>query len=231
MSNNKSVPQFNPLAAPFVSADLFHVVRSGVDYKVDYVTLLASLNADLTPSGGVAGLDVDYIPVATSSTSLGNSWLSQNPNAIFIEDDKTFNSSNSNSIFDLGGGDYIQATNLDVSDTAQITLDATTSSTLSHSKNVRLISDMNNTELPALSMPAAGITSLDSPSGFEITGGTKFLSETASRVPYLDSNKRLVASTVTPTELGYVSGVTSNIQSQINALTVSSKVFNYLNFS
>lgn len=41
---------------------------------------------------------------------------------------------------------------------------------------------------------------------------------TATTVPYLDSNKRFVSSSVTPTELGYVHGVTSSIQTQINAL-------------
>lgn len=45
-----------------------------------------------------------------------------------------------------------------------------------------------------------------------------FSTLTASTVPYLDAGKRLVSSSVTPTELGYVSGVTSAIQTQINAL-------------
>lgn len=38
---------------------------------------------------------------------------------------------------------------------------------------------------------------------------------TATTVPYLDTNKRFVSSAVTPTELGYVSGVTSAIQTQL----------------
>lgn len=40
---------------------------------------------------------------------------------------------------------------------------------------------------------------------------------TASTVPYFDASKNLVSSAVTPTELGYVSGVTSAIQTQLNA--------------
>lgn len=39
---------------------------------------------------------------------------------------------------------------------------------------------------------------------------------TASTVPYLNSSKVLTSSAVTPTELGYVSGVTSAIQTQLN---------------
>jgi hypothetical protein len=38
---------------------------------------------------------------------------------------------------------------------------------------------------------------------------------TASTVPYLDASKVLASSSVTPTELGYVSGVTSAIQTQL----------------
>jgi hypothetical protein len=38
---------------------------------------------------------------------------------------------------------------------------------------------------------------------------------TATTVPYLDANKRLQSSTVTPTELGYLSGVTSALQTQL----------------
>lgn len=40
---------------------------------------------------------------------------------------------------------------------------------------------------------------------------------TLSTVPYLDASKVLTSSSVTPTELGYVSGVTSAIQTQIAA--------------
>jgi hypothetical protein len=50
------------------------------------------------------------------------------------------------------------------------------------------------------------------------TGTTTFSSLNASTVPYLDGSKNLVSSTVTPTELGYLSGVTSGIQAQFNAL-------------
>jgi hypothetical protein len=45
--------------------------------------------------------------------------------------------------------------------------------------------------------------------------GLKISSQTASTVPYLDASKNLTSSAVTPTELGYLSGATSNIQTQI----------------
>lgn len=40
---------------------------------------------------------------------------------------------------------------------------------------------------------------------------------TASTVPYANSSKRLTSSSVTPTELGYLSGVTSALQTQLDA--------------
>ena len=40
---------------------------------------------------------------------------------------------------------------------------------------------------------------------------------TATTVPYLGSSKELLSSSVTPTELGYVSGVTSSLQTQLDA--------------
>lgn len=49
---------------------------------------------------------------------------------------------------------------------------------------------------------------------------TRFQQLTASTVPYLDASSNLVSSVITPTELGYISGATSSLQDQINALTV-----------
>jgi len=48
-------------------------------------------------------------------------------------------------------------------------------------------------------------------------GGIRLSAETASRVPYLDSNKDLQSSNVTDTELSYIEGLTSNAQDQIDA--------------
>lgn len=44
---------------------------------------------------------------------------------------------------------------------------------------------------------------------------------TANTAPVLDSNKHLVSSAVTSTELGYLSGVTSSIQTQLNTISQS----------
>lgn len=67
-------------------------------------------------------------------------------------------------------------------------------------ERLRLNSSTGNLEASA-SVSAVGLT---------LTG------QTASRVPYLNASNFLVSSAVTDTELGYVSGVTSAIQTQLN---------------
>ena len=54
-----------------------------------------------------------------------------------------------------------------------------------------------------------------------VTGNTNFPSLTASRAVYTNSDKTLASSATTATELGYVSGVTSAIQTQLNAKQAS----------
>jgi hypothetical protein len=50
-----------------------------------------------------------------------------------------------------------------------------------------------------------------------VAGATTLSALTATTVPYLDGSKALTSSAVTPTELGYLAGVNSAIQTQINA--------------
>ena len=50
---------------------------------------------------------------------------------------------------------------------------------------------------------------------------SKMATLTASRVPYVNSGGVMAASSVTSTELGYLSGVTSNVQAQITAARAS----------
>ena len=65
------------------------------------------------------------------------------------------------------------------------------------------------------------------PADFMLTGSlwmTSYLTlnnQTANTVAIFDSSKRVVSSTVTPTELSYLSGATSNVQEQIDTTPVS----------
>ena len=61
--------------------------------------------------------------------------------------------------------------------------------------------------------------------------GLRLSAETASRVLYLDSNKELQSSSVTDTELGYLSGVSSSIQTQLNDKASSTDLNNHINDS
>jgi len=49
------------------------------------------------------------------------------------------------------------------------------------------------------------------------TGSLNVSGATLSTVPYVDASKNLVSSAVTPTELGYLDGVTSDLQTQLDA--------------
>lgn len=60
------------------------------------------------------------------------------------------------------------------------------------------------------------------------SGGVAFPDLTASTVPYLDSNKELTSSSVTPTELGYLSGVTSAIQTQLDSKASTTLTDSYI---
>ena len=60
-------------------------------------------------------------------------------------------------------------------------------------------------------------------------GGLNISGQTANTVPVLDSNSDVVSSAVTSTELGYVSGVTSSIQTQLNGKASSTDLSNHIN--
>ena len=60
------------------------------------------------------------------------------------------------------------------------------------------------------------------------SGGVIFSLLTPSTVPYLNASKALTSSIVTPTELGYLSGVTSSIQAQLNSFSSSLSLSNLL---
>lgn len=64
-----------------------------------------------------------------------------------------------------------------------------------------------------------GITSgLDIDGDFVVSDSIQGTYATASTIPYWDGLKHLVSSAITPTELGYLTGASSNLQAQIDAL-------------
>lgn len=67
----------------------------------------------------------------------------------------------------------------------------------------------NNTYIPSVSSPPAQMYN-------KLYGQIRFPSLSSDRVVYLNTARQLTSSTVTSTELGYVQGVTSAIQTQLN---------------
>jgi len=90
----------------------------------------------------------------------------------------------------------------------------------SASASLRATSNAGAVALSSYSAAGGGYGAIEAPAG--VTGGVRLLipGVTANTVTYLDSNKRIVSSNVSDTELGYVDGVTAAIQTQINAKPV-----------
>lgn len=89
------------------------------------------------------------------------------------------------------------------------------SGTVNNRGQIRLMTSNGTTNTEALRIDEAQKSTF-------YNGGVNLDYSTASRVPVLDASKNLIASSVTSTELGYVSGVTSAIQTQLDAKLASS---------
>lgn len=77
---------------------------------------------------------------------------------------------------------------------------------------VLLYSNGRNLSLSAVTGGAANLTINST------TGNVSIDNATASTVPYFDASKNLISSAITPTELGYLTGATSPLQAQIDAI-------------
>lgn len=90
----------------------------------------------------------------------------------------------------------------------------------------QFIFNYDNTLIDTLSLGATGYLIKHSSSIALDTPSLKITQQTASRVPVIDSSKHLISSTTTLTELGYVSGVTSSIQTQLNNMNFTTVLTN-----
>lgn len=104
--------------------------------------------------------------------------------------------------------------------TGDVTLDVVGSSP--NPDGATLVGQVLNLEPANATNPGVVTTGSQTLSGAKIFSATTTVGNlidsglTANTVPYADGTKQLVSSTVTPTELGYVSGVTSSIQTQLD---------------
>jgi hypothetical protein len=108
-----------------------------------------------------------------------------------------------------------------------VTISATTNQLILGTTNTVTITSPAPASSAVYTIPDVGVTaSFVMNAGTQTIAGAKtfssapvFSSLTLSTVPYLDASKILTSSAVTPTELGYLSGVTSAIQTQIAGLS------------
>lgn len=76
--------------------------------------------------------------------------------------------------------------------------------------------NIDSTIIGATTAAAGSFTNLTVANTVTISG------QNATTVPYLDASKHLVSSVVTPTELGFLSGASSSIQTQLNGKLIAS---------
>jgi len=69
----------------------------------------------------------------------------------------------------------------------------------------------------SIAFPVQTSKTVDTIANLVVSTGLTLSGGTANTVPYLNGSKAVTSSAVTPTELGYVSGVTSALQTQLDA--------------
>jgi hypothetical protein len=161
------------------------------------VQLNAIVNTTLTGS-----MTAGYLPVATGTRTVGNSRARQSVSQFYIESPDGFSSTSvsNNSIYSyVAVGSYGSRAYLD---NTRSGIQFTTVSTNAFVEVQSSVTTVSNSSLIVLDAPTIRLSQL-----------------TANRVVYLDVNKEFRSSTITPTELGFSAGLTSNIQAQFTALT------------
>src|ERR1035437_2636959 len=195
------------VATTMQATDVFTFYRNTpadpIKYAVTTITA-ADLATALGGGGGAVNPTSGYLPYNNTGT-FADSFLFQDATDLHIVDTKFLSSANGQIQQDFGSGISWQITT-----DAGIGLQST------------IYIDLNQIHLTT----PAGYINLE-PTYLLLNNGTQitftsplynFSTATLSTVPYFDSLKNLVSSAVTPTELGYLSGATSNIQIQINGL-------------
>ena len=159
-----------------------------------------------TPSGNLAATDVQ--------SALNELQGDINTINTDIADDVEGPASSTNTAiarFDGTTGKLLKNSPLLISDAADLTGLGTISATSSGATNTISVTHSGAGDAIQLTHSGAG------EAVHIVTGNLKLSPKTANTAIYLDSNKRIQSSATTDTELGYVSGVTSAIQTQLNA--------------
>lgn len=174
-----------------------------VNTIVEFTDLATAINA-LAPPGISVNPTSGYLPYNNAGV-FADSHLFQNLTDLHITDTKFLSSANSQIQQDFGSGTYWKlTTDAGIGTTGKFTVSPT-----------QIISQLG---ADYISTTAASTTLLHATMIDFNSALYKFSSASFNTVPYFDLFSNLVSSTVTPIELNYLSGATSNIQVQINAL-------------
>lgn len=184
--------------------DQFPYGVPGSTVKLSLSGLLAYVTDNIVVSGNLTGsLTTGYYPVATGANSLDDGRVHHDSGTTYIDSPTVGNGliaiTNTDLLVKHRNGSYISAVYLTDSDSE---LNYTDGTNVAHINLNGSYSEINHNLRVNLNAPAVRLNQL-----------------TVSTVPYLDANKDLRSSAVSPTALGYVSTLTSPAQAQIDALS------------
>lgn len=206
---DKKISQLGATSVP-ANPDLFAIVQSGTTKKIAFQDIKSALLNSASLTAGTIpywdGTNFADSPFLLDSGDIVLSALIKSPDL--------------NSIFALYGG---------TNGGTIVHYDGTINSYLLADSNSATVSWSDGADFGNLLIDRSrtlinhnSLIEFDSPA-------YQYVQLTASTVPYLDASKNLVSSAVTPTELGYLSGTTSDIQTQIDFLLMNSlkSLYNY----
>jgi len=244
---DKKISQLGATTVP-VNADLFAIVQSGVTKKITYQNLVAAivaetsldLNQVLTNGNTTGGKNIVVTNGDTFISTDGKSQLSfQNGDGFLFDysDVATGGLLVDSAKTQLYHSDVIDLNSTIVKIRKNLITSGTTDKTWIEfftGDSCRITTDggARNEAWLELSPTTSGLffvgygveidaskSDISHPTQINLSSPLyTFQQLTASTVPYLDASKNLVSSSITPTELGYLTGATSSIQSQIDAL-------------
>jgi hypothetical protein len=179
----------------------FNPFTSNLDVVLDKASEIVN-----TPSGNLAATDVQ-----SALNELQGDINTINTDIADDVEGPASSTDNAIARFDGTTGKLLQNSQLLISDTGDLTGLGTISATSSGATNTISVTHSGSGDAIQLTHAGAG------EAVHIVTGNLKLSPKTANTAIYLDSNKRIQSSATTDTELGYVSGVTSAIQTQLNA--------------
>lgn len=208
---SKEISQYTAKTLAFIDGDLFDVSKfNGVSAYQTQSFTWAELKAELSSAFGISTITTGYHPYFDGSTFV-DSGLKDDAGKTVVVNGSYIQSENGETIVEWGDGTYFEVnTHLVSGGGANLKLDDSQARLYQFGSTRQLLITSVNSYLCH-----DAVVMFDAPQ-------TIINQATASRAVVFDSSKALVASVTTLAELAYLSGVTSNVQTQLNALQTGS---------